>query len=44
VVDEAVVKVLTTKVSVTGSSLDLEDTLLDGEEGDVKGTSAEVKD
>jgi hypothetical protein len=30
VVDETVIEVLTTQVSVTGSGLDLEDTILDG--------------
>jgi hypothetical protein len=32
VVDEMVIKVLTAQVSVTGSGLDLEDTVLNGEE------------
>mmetsp|Transcript_6588 Transcript_6588/g.17841 ORF Transcript_6588/g.17841 Transcript_6588/m.17841 type:complete len:707 (-) Transcript_6588:24-2144(-) len=44
VVHEALVKVLTAEVGVTRGGLDLEDALLDGEEGDVKGTAAEVKD
>jgi hypothetical protein len=35
VVDETVVKVLTTQVGVTGSGLDLEDTLFDGEKRNV---------
>jgi hypothetical protein len=39
VVDETVVEVLTTKVSVTGSGLDLEDTLLNGEERHIEGAT-----
>jgi hypothetical protein len=44
VVDETVVKVLTTKVGVTGSGLDLEDALLNGEERDIEGTTTKVED
>ena len=44
VVDHAVVEVLTAEVGVSGGGLDLEDALLDGKEGDVEGTSAEVED
>ena len=44
VVDKAVVKVLTTKVSVTSSGLDLEDTLLNGKERDIEGTSTKIED
>ena len=44
VVDEAVIEVLTTKVSVTSGGLDLEDTLLDGQERDIESTSAEIED
>merc|ERR1719410_398722 len=44
VVHHAVVKVLATKVCVACSGLDLKDTLLDGEEGHVKGASAKIKD
>ena len=43
-VDETVVEILTTQVSVTGSRLDLEDTLLDGEERDIEGTTTEIED
>lgn len=43
VVDETVVEVLTTKVSVTGSGLDLEDTLLNGEERHIEGATPEIK-
>jgi hypothetical protein len=44
VVDETVVKVLTTQVGVSGSSLNLEDTLLDGQQGHVEGTTSQVED
>ena len=43
-VDESVVKVLTTQMRVTGGGLDLEDTLLDGQERDIEGSSSEVED
>ena len=42
--DETVVEVLTTQVSVTSGGLDLEDTLLDGQEGDIERSSAEIED
>jgi len=44
VVDESVVEVLTTQVGVTGSGLDLEDTLLNGEERDIECTTSEIED
>lgn len=44
VVDQAVVEILTTQVSVTGSRLDLEDTLLNGQERDIEGTTTEIED
>jgi hypothetical protein len=44
VVDQTVVKVLSTQVGVSGSRLDLEDTLLDGQEGDIEGTTTQVED
>lgn len=44
VVDEAVVKVLTTQVSVTGGRLNLEDTLLDGKERDIESTTTKIED
>ena len=42
--DETVIEVLATKVSITGSGLDLEDTLLDSQERDIEGSSAEIED
>jgi hypothetical protein len=42
VVDNTLVKVLTTEVSVTGGSLDLEDTLVDSQDGNIKGTTTKV--
>merc|ERR1719424_48460 len=44
VVDGAVVEVLAAQVGVAGGGLDLEDALLDGEQGDVEGAAAEVED
>lgn len=44
VVDQAVVEILTTQVSVTGSRLDLKDTLLNGQERNIKGTTTEIED
>jgi len=44
VVDETVIKVFTTKVSITGSRLDLEDTLLNGEERDIEGSTTKIED
>lgn len=43
-VDETVVEVLTTQVSITGSRLDLEDTLLNGEQGNIESTTTKVED
>src|SRR5258708_19971952 len=42
-VDETVVKVFSTKMGVTGSSLDLENTLLDSQEGHIKSSSTQVE-
>ena len=44
VVDKAVIEVLTTKMSVTGGRLDFEDTLLDGQEGNIECSSSEIED
>ena len=43
-VHEAVVEVLTTQVGVTGSGLDLEDTLLDGKKRHIESSSSEIED
>merc|ERR1719517_412940 len=43
VVHHAVVEVFSPEVSVTSSGLDLEDALLDGKDGDIKGTASEVE-
>jgi hypothetical protein len=43
VVDKAVVKVFTTKVGVTGSSLDLKDALLNSQEGHIEGSSTQIE-
>ena len=44
VVNETVVEVLATQVSVTGSSLDLEDTFLNGQERDIESSSTKIED
>lgn len=44
VVDESVVEILTTQVGVTGGGLNLEDTLLDGQEGNIEGSSSQIED
>jgi hypothetical protein len=44
VVNETVVEILTTQVSVAGSGLDLEDALLNGQERHIEGTTAEIED
>ena len=43
-IDEPVVEVFTTQVSVAGGGLDHDDTLLDGEEGDVELSSPKIED
>jgi hypothetical protein len=43
-VDKTVVEVLSTQMSVTCSRLDLEDTLLNGEERNIEGTTTEIED
>jgi hypothetical protein len=44
VIDHAVVEVLTAQVSVSGGRLDLEDSVLDGQDGDVEGAATEIED
>lgn len=44
VVHETVVEILTTQVGVTSGRLDLEDTLLNGQERDIEGTTTEIED
>jgi hypothetical protein len=44
VVDEPVVEVLATQMGVSGSRLDLEDTVLDSQEGHIESTTAKIKD
>jgi hypothetical protein len=44
VVDETVVEVLTTQVSVTSGGLDLEDTLLNGKERNIESTTTKIED
>lgn len=44
VVDNTLVKVLTTKVGVTGGSQNLKDSVVNGEEGDIEGTTTKIVD
>jgi len=44
VVDESIVEILSSQVGVTGSRLDLEDTLLNGKERDIESTTTEIED
>jgi len=44
VVDEAVIEVLATQVGVSGGGLDLEDTLLNGQERDIESATTEIED
>ena len=44
VVNETVVEVLATQVSVTGGGLDLEDALLNGQERHIEGTTTKIED
>jgi hypothetical protein len=44
VVDDALVEILTTKMGVTSGGQDLENTLVDGEQGDIEGTTTEIVD
>lgn len=40
--DNTVVKVLTTQVGITGGGQDLEDAVIDGEEGHIEGATSQV--
>ena len=44
VVDQALVEVLSAQVGVTGSGLDLKDSLLNGQQGHIEGATTQVKD
>ena len=44
VVDETIVEVLTTKVSVTSSGLDFEDTHFNGQKGHMESSSSKIED
>jgi hypothetical protein len=44
VADDTVIKILTTKMSITSSRLDLENALLDSEDGNVESTTTKVVD
>ena len=43
VVDKAVVEIFTTKMGITSSGLDLENTLLDGQERNIESSSSEIE-
>ena len=43
-VDESVVEIFTAQVSVTSSGFDLEDTIFNGEDGDIEGSTAKIED
>jgi hypothetical protein len=43
VVDETVIEIFTTKMSVTSGSLDFEDTVFNGQEGDIEGTTTKIE-
>jgi hypothetical protein len=44
VVDQPVVKVLTTQVGVTSSGLDLKDAVINAQQGHIEGATTQVKD
>ena len=44
VVDETVIEILTTKVSVTSGGLDFVDTLLDDQEGNIESPASYIED
>jgi len=43
-VDEVVIEIFTTEMGVTVGGLDFENTVLNGEEGDIEGTTTEIED
>jgi hypothetical protein len=43
-IDETIVKVLATKMSITSSCLDFEDTILNCQKGNIEGSTAKIKD
>jgi hypothetical protein len=44
VVDDSLIEILTTEMGVTSGSQDLEDTVINGEKRDIKGTTTEIVD
>jgi hypothetical protein len=44
VVDETVIEIFTAKMGITSSGLDLENTLFDGEERHIEGSSSKIED
>jgi len=44
VVDKTVIEIFTTKMGVTSGGLDFEDTVLDGQERDIEGTTTKIED
>jgi hypothetical protein len=42
--DKLVIEIFTSQVSISGSSLDFEDTILNGEEGNIESTTSEIED
>mmetsp|Transcript_111395 Transcript_111395/g.156381 ORF Transcript_111395/g.156381 Transcript_111395/m.156381 type:complete len:480 (+) Transcript_111395:731-2170(+) len=44
VLDELVIEILTTKMGITTSGLDLEDTVFNGQKGDIESTSSQIED
>merc|ERR1719319_1014497 len=44
VIDQPVVKILSSQMGVSGGGLDLEDAFLDGEDGDIEGSTSKIED
>jgi hypothetical protein len=42
--DELVIEIFTSQVSITGGGLNFEDTVFDGQEGDIESTTSEIED